>query len=253
MHAAATADPAVAAVPSRSEDSWRAAASPSNVALVVTTPVSADPDAELLARLRRGDERAFRMLVERYNATMLRVARLHVRDHQAAEEVVQETWLAVVMGLERFEERSTLKTWLFRILTNRAKTRGEREARSVPFSAVAAADAAGDDPAVDADRFQGPNDPFPGGWAAPPARWETLPDERLLSQETLRELAEAVEMLPPAQRAVIRLRDIEGWDADEVCDLLGLTHGNQRVLLHRARSKVRAALERYLDDEVMPA
>jgi RNA polymerase sigma-70 factor (ECF subfamily) len=193
------------------------------------------------------------MLVERYNATMLRVARLHVRDHQAAEEVVQETWLAVVKGLERFEERSTLKTWLFRILTNRAKTRGEREARSVPFSAVAVADASGDDPAVDADRFQGPSDRHPGGWAVPPARWETLPDERLLSQETLRLVHEAVDLLPPAQRAVIRLRDIEGWEADEVCDVLGVSDGNQRVLLHRARSKVRAALEHYLGDEVMVA
>ncbi len=145
--------------------------------------------------------------MQRHNATMLRVARLHVRDHQAAEEVVQETWLAVVKGLERFEARSTLKTWLFRILTNRAKTRGEREARSVPFSAVAAADASGDDHAVDVDRFQGPSDPFPGGWAQPPARWETLPDERLLSQETLRLVTDAVELLPPAQRAVIQLRD----------------------------------------------
>jgi RNA polymerase sigma-70 factor (ECF subfamily) len=216
-------------------------------------PVSADPDAELLARLRRGDELAFRTLVERYSATMLRVARLHIRDHQAAEEVVQETWLAVVKGLERFEERSTLKTWLFRILTNRAKTRGEREARCVPFSALAAADVAGEEPAVDADRFRGPDDRYPGGWAAPPARWETLPQQRLLSQETLQRLAQAIEQLPPAQRAVIRLRDVDGWDADEVCELLGLSHGNQRVLLHRARSKVRAALERYLGDEVITA
>jgi RNA polymerase sigma-70 factor (ECF subfamily) len=219
----------------------------------VTTPVSADPDVELLARLRRGDELAFRTLVERYSATMLRVARLHVRDRQAAEEVVQETWLAVVKGLERFQERSTLKTWLFRILTNRAKSRGAREARSVPFSALAAADVGGDDPAVDPDRFQGPNDRWPGGWAAPPARWETLPQERLLSQEVLKRVEDAIEQLPPAQRAVIRLRDVDGWDSDEVCDLLGLSHGNQRVLLHRARSKVRASLEHYLGDEVMTA
>jgi RNA polymerase sigma-70 factor (ECF subfamily) len=219
----------------------------------VATPVSADPDAELLARLRSGDERAFRTLVERYSATVLHVARLHVRDKQAAEEVVQETWLAVVRGLERFEERSTLKTWLFRILTNRAKTRGEREARCVPFSALVTADISEPDPAVDADRFQGPDDRYPGGWAAPPASWETVPEVRLLSQETLQRIAAAVELLPPAQRAVIRLRDIEGWDADEVCDLLGVSQGNQRVLLHRARSKVRTALERYLGDEVITA
>lgn len=219
----------------------------------MTTPVSVDPDAALLARLRCGDELAFRTLVERYSAMMLRVARLHVRDRQAAEEVVQETWLAVVKGLERFEERSTLKTWLFRILTNRAKSRGEREARCVPFSALVAADVAGDDPAVSPDRFQGPDARYPGGWAAPPPRWETLPHERLLSQETLQRVEEAIELLPPAQREVIRLRDIDGWDSDEVCELLGLSHGNQRVLLHRARSKVRAALERYLGDEVITA
>jgi RNA polymerase sigma-70 factor (ECF subfamily) len=213
-------------------------------------PVSTDPDAELLARLRGGDELAFRTLVERYRPTMLRVARLHVRDRQVAEEVVQETWLAVVKGLESFEERSTLKTWLFRILTNRAKTRGEREQRSVPFSALAAAEVGADDPAVDPDRFQGAHDQYPGHWAAPPARWETLPQERLLSQEVLRLVAEAIDALPPAQRAVIRLRDVDGWESDEVCALLGLSHGNQRVLLHRARSKVRASLERYLGDEV---
>jgi RNA polymerase sigma-70 factor (ECF subfamily) len=219
----------------------------------VTTPVSADPDAELLARLRCGDELAFRTLVERYGATMLRVARLHVRDRQAAEEVVQETWLGVIKGLERFEERSTLKTWLFRILTNRAKSRGEREARSVPFSALVAADVGADEPAVDPDRFRGPDDQYPGGWAAPPPRWETLPQERLLSRETLQRVEEAIERLPPAQREVIRLRDVDGWDSDEVCELLGISHGNQRVLLHRARSKVRAALERYLGDEVITA
>ena len=219
----------------------------------VAPAVTLDPDAELLARLRRGDERAFRTLVERHHSALLRVALWHVRDRQAAEEVVQETWLAVIQGLDRFEGRSTLKTWLFRILTNRAKTRGEREARSVPFSALVAADVASDDPAVDPDRFQGPDGRFPGGWASPPARWETLPHERLVSQETMQRVAQAIEQLPPAQRAVIRLRDVDGWDSDEVCELLGVSHGNQRVLLHRARSKVRAALERYLGDEVMTA
>jgi RNA polymerase sigma-70 factor, ECF subfamily len=224
-----------------------------SVSAAVTRQVPVDPDAELLTRLRRGDEHAFRTLVGRHHATMLRVARLHVRDRHAAEEVVQETWLAVVQGLDRFEERSTLKTWLFRILTNRAKTRGEREARSVPFSAVILTETTGGDHAVDPDRFQGPHDRNPGQWAAPPPRWETLPDERLLSQETLREIDAAIEQLPPAQRTVIRLRDVEGWEADEVCEVLGLTSANQRVLLHRARSKVRGALERYLGDEVMDA
>jgi RNA polymerase sigma-70 factor (ECF subfamily) len=230
---------------------WRPLSRPGSVPFRVTeTAAAADPDAELLTRLRDGDEEAFRMLVARYNATLLRVARLHVRDRQAAEEVVQETWLAVVKGLERFEERSSLKTWLFRILTNRAKTRGERESRSLPFSALAAAAVESDEPAVDADRFQGPDGAAPGGWAAPPASWETIPDERLLSQETLGRVAAAIDALPPAQREVIRLRDVEGWDSDEVCALLDLSQGNQRVLLHRARSKVRAALESYLSDEV---
>ncbi len=123
----------------------------------------------------------------------------------------------------------------------------------MPFSALVAADVAGDDPAVDPDRFQGPTDQYPGGWASPPPRWETLPDERLLSQETMQRVAQAIEQLPPAQRAVIRLRDVDGWDSDEVCELLGISHGNQRVLLHRARSKVRASLERYLGDEVITA
>jgi RNA polymerase sigma-70 factor (ECF subfamily) len=221
-----------------------------SVADVVTTQVSVDPDAELLARLRRGDEMAFRTLVDRYGASMLRVARLHVRDREAAAEVVQETWLALVRGLEQFEERSTLKTWLFRILTNRAKTRGEREGRSVPFSALVVAAVSGQDPAVDADRFQGPGDAEPGHWAASPRAWQTLPDEHLLSQETLRRVSEAIELLPPAQRAVIRLRDVEGWDAEEVCAVLELSPGNQRVLLHRARSKVRSALEHYIGDGV---
>ena len=133
----------------------------------VTPAVTLDPDAELLARLRRGDERAFRTLVERHHSALLRVALWHVRDRQAAEEVVQETWLAVIQGLDRFEGRSTLKTWLFRILTNRAKTRGEREARSVPFSAVVDVD--DDEPAVSADRFQGPDGQYPGtGRRRPP-------------------------------------------------------------------------------------
>ena len=213
----------------------------------------AEADGELLSRLRDGDEQAFRALVTRYNATLLRVARLHVRDGQAAEEVVQETWLAVVYGLERFEERSSLKTWLFRILTNRAKTRGERESRTVPFSAIAAADVAEAEPSVDPDRFQGPDDRYPGGWAAPPVNWDTLPAQQLISNETLEMIESAIAALPAPQREVIRLRDVEGWASDEVCDVLELTPGNQRVLLHRARSKVRSALETYMSEEAATA
>jgi RNA polymerase sigma-70 factor (ECF subfamily) len=178
---------------------------------------------------------------------MVRLARMFVRDRAVAEEVAQEAWLAALQGLDRFEGRSSLKTWLFRILTNRAKTRAEREARSVPFSALAGAGGE-DEPAVDPDRFLGPGEREPGAWASPPRPWETLPEERLVSQETLGRVGAAIEALPDAQREVIRLRDVEGWSAQEVCDALGITDGNQRVLLHRARSRVRQALEDYLGE-----
>jgi RNA polymerase sigma-70 factor (ECF subfamily) len=208
-------------------------------------PAPASPDeAALVRRLRAGDEAAFEELVRRHHPAMLRVARTYVRDRAVAEEVVQETWLAALAGLDRFEERSSLKTWLFRILANRARTRAVREARSLPFSALAAAEADGDEPAVDPDRFLDPHGPSP--WAAPPADWRGLPEERLLAGETLARVAAAIEALPPAQREVIRLRDVEGWSAPEVAEALEISDGNQRVLLHRARAKVRAALEDYL-------
>ena len=180
---------------------------------------------------------------------MLRVARMHVRDRQVAEEVVQETWLAVLDGIDRFEGRSSLKTWLFTILTNRAKTRATRERRTVPVSALVANEAGGSEPAVDPERFvDAAAERFASSWSAPPAPWSTLPEERLLSQETLSRVGDAIEGLPEAQREVIRLRDVEGWSAAEVAEALGVSDGNERVLLHRARSKVRAALEDYLED-----
>ncbi len=180
---------------------------------------------------------------------MLRVARMHVRDRQVAEEVVQETWLAVLDGIDRFEGRSSLKTWLFTILTNRAKTRATRERRTVPVSALVASEAGGSEPAVDPDRFvDAAAERFASSWSAPPAPWSTLPEDRLLSQETLTRVADAIEALPEAQREVIRLRDVEGWSAAETAAALEISDGNQRVLLHRARSKVRAALEDYLED-----
>jgi RNA polymerase sigma-70 factor (ECF subfamily) len=204
-------------------------------------------DHELVQRLREGDESAFAELIDHYGATMLRVAQMYVRDRATAEEVVQETWLAVLNGIDRFEERSSLKTWLFRILTNRAKTRGERDGRQIPFSSLASAEAEAGEPAVDPDRFLGPDSPHPGAWAAPPRAW---PQDKLLERETLGVIQTAIEKLPEAQREVIRLRDIEGWTPMEVADALEITDGNQRVLLHRARSKVRAALEEYLDPEI---
>jgi RNA polymerase sigma-70 factor (ECF subfamily) len=205
-------------------------------------------DRELVKRLRDGDESAFMELIDRYGAMMLRVAQMYVRDRATAEEVVQETWLAVLNGIDRFEERSSLKTWIFRILTNRAKTRGARDGRVVPFSALAAAE--DDEPSVDPDRFFGPDSATPGAWAAPPRAW---PEDVLLGREALDIIRMAIEELPEAQREVIRLRDVEGWSPMEVADALEISDGNQRVLLHRARSKVRAALEEYLDPEIARA
>jgi RNA polymerase sigma-70 factor (ECF subfamily) len=187
------------------------------------------------------------MLVERYSPSMLRIASLYTPSRAVAEDVVQETWLGVLQGLDRFEGRSSLKTWIFRILTNRAKTRGQRERRSIPFSSLADRESEGSDPAVDPSRFIGEDDRFAHGWASPPTSWEDVPEDRLLSTETLSKVQEAIAQLPEMQRLVITLRDIEGWSSQEVCNFLDISETNQRVLLHRARSKVRKALEEYLD------
>jgi RNA polymerase sigma-70 factor, ECF subfamily len=197
-------------------------------------------EAALVARLRAGDEAAFRALIEMYHAMLVRVARMYVSTQAVAEEVAQETWLAVLEGIDRFEGRSSLKTWVFRILTNRAKTRGIREGRSLPFSALEP-----DEPAVEPGRFHGAEHNWPGHWAAPPAGF---PEERLIAGETRDVIERAIEGLPPTQRAVISLRDVEGWSAEEVCNALTLSETNQRVLLHRARAAVRAALEQYLEE-----
>ena len=209
------------------------------------TSYAVEDDLRLAQALQEGDENAFRLLVERYHASLLRVAILYVRNRSVAEEVVQETWLAVISGLHRFERRSLLKTWIFRILTNTAKTRAVREGRTVPFSALAEHVEEGG--SVDPERFRGPEDRWAGHWASPPERWTEIPEQRLLSRETFGVIQQAIEALPLVQAKVITLRDVEGWSAEEVCALLDLSEGNQRVLLHRARSKVRAELERYLD------
>jgi RNA polymerase sigma-70 factor (ECF subfamily) len=202
-------------------------------------------DQALLTGLREGDEAAFQELIDTYSASLLGVARLYVDSRSVAEEVVQETWLGVLRGLDRFEERSSLKTWIFKILTNIASRRGMRERRTVPFSAFAEAEAGEEDSAVDPDRFlPADHDRWPHHWALGPTRWET-PEEGLLSRETRAQVLVAIEALPPAQRAVITLRDVQGWPSSEVCETLGLSEGNQRVLLHRARSKVRGALEQH--------
>ncbi|HJV28964.1 MAG TPA: sigma-70 family RNA polymerase sigma factor [Gaiellaceae bacterium] len=202
--------------------------------------VAADERA-LVQALRRGDEAAFEELVRMYHASLLRVARLYVSSRSVAEEVVQETWVGVLNGIGRFEGRSSLKTWIFRILTNTAKTRGIREGRSVPFSSLQDEELSG--PTVDPERFFPPDHSVaPGAWATPPV---PLPEQVLLADETLRVVGTAIEALPPAQRAVITLHDVEGWSADEIRNALELTETNRRVLLHRARAKVRRALEEY--------
>jgi RNA polymerase sigma-70 factor (ECF subfamily) len=205
---------------------------------------AAHDEADLLARLRDGDERAFEILVDRHYSTMLAVARGYVKSRAVAEEVVQEAWLGVLKGLDRFEGRSSLRTWIIRIVANIARTRGAREARSVPLSSLAPE---GDEAAVDPDRFRSQQDAFPGHWRQYPSDWQALPEHSLLGRETLELVMAVVAELPPAQREVITLRDITGCSAEEVCDALDISGGNQRVLLHRARSRVRAALEEHLD------
>jgi RNA polymerase sigma-70 factor (ECF subfamily) len=206
----------------------------------------------LVQSLKAGDESAFASLVDEYSAALLGVAMGYVGSRAVAEEVVQETWLGVINGLDRFEGRSSLKTWIFKILTNTAGTRGQRERRMVPFSSLGGDRE--DDDAVDPDRFFPPDDPrYPNHWSAGPTAWET-PEDGLLSGETRGVILKAIEALPPSQRAVVTLRDVEGWPPEEVCDALELSEGNQRVLLHRGRTKVRMALERYFGavEETVP-
>jgi RNA polymerase sigma-70 factor (ECF subfamily) len=204
--------------------------------------------AEVVAALQAGDEEAFAALIEELGPSMLRVARMYVSTRAVAEEVVQETWLAVFSGIGRFEGRSSLKTWIFRILTNRAKTRGEREGRSLPFSSFAS-DADGDEATtVDADRFRS-GGRYEGHWTSAPSRWSELPENRLVGKETIAVAQAAIDALPETQRAVITMRDVDGWSSEEVRNVLGLSESNQRVLLHRARAKVRRALETYLEGD----
>jgi RNA polymerase sigma-70 factor (ECF subfamily) len=198
-------------------------------------------EMRLVDGLRAGDEAAFAELMREHGASMLRVAQLYVRSRAVAEEVVQEAWLAVFKGISRFEGRSSLKTWLFRILTNTAKTRAVREGRSIPFSALAADEEEGG--LVDPDRFGGPEARFPGHWTAPPHTWAGEPEQRLMLSETLDVIKAEIDKLPPAQALVITMRDVEGFESEEVCNALGISETNQRVLLHRARTKVRRALE----------
>lgn len=205
-------------------------------------------EVAMVAALRRGDERAFEWLVQQHHTTLVRLAVKYVRDARVAEEVAQETWLHVLKGLPRFEFRSTLKTWISKILINRARTRARRERRSLPFSDAWAEALAGGEPAVDQDRFVAADAPLNADqWSSAPRPW--APEDRLLAGETQSLILSTIAALPIAQREVITLRDIEGRSSAEVCNALGLTETNQRVLLHRARSRVRRVLEPYLSEQ----
>jgi RNA polymerase sigma-70 factor, ECF subfamily len=210
----------------------------------IVQPPSAISDEETVAALRAGDEGTFRELFARSYPMMKRVARAYVASDAVAEEIVQETWMAIVTGLDRFEGRSALGTWMYSILTNQAKTHSARERRAVPFSSVAPSDAG--EAAVDPDRFQKNDEAWPGHWAIPPRPWQK-PERRLLSLEARDHLRSALAQLPDRQRLIVGLRDVDGQSAEEVCDLLGLSQENQRVLLHRGRSRLRAVLEECVD------
>jgi RNA polymerase sigma-70 factor, ECF subfamily len=198
-------------------------------------------DLRLVASLRAGDEAAFAGLVRMYNRSLQRLARMFVSTDALAEDVVQEVWVAVLTGLERFEGRSSLRTWIFRIATNIAKTRGARESRSVPLSSLAGAD--DDGPSVEPSRFT--KAPDAGWWASPVRPWALDAAQIALDDEAGARIRAEIDHLPDAQRIVMTLRDVHGLGSDEVSEALGITPGNQRVILHRARSRVRAALESY--------
>src|SRR5690242_14188411 len=204
-------------------------------------------DAVIVARLRERDEAMFAMLLDAWSPGLLRAARAYVRDEHAAQDVVQETWLGVVRGIGSFEARSSLRTWVYRILINRAKTRGTRDARSVPIEDLAPITA----PTVNPARFRGPDDQFPGGWRTFPEAWPS-PEDAAVAAETRRHLGAALAGLPTRQRIVVTLRDAEGYTSDEVCALLSISAANQRVLLHRGRATLRAALEMVLTKGAVP-
>lgn len=210
---------------------------------------AASDDERLIRALRGRDEAAFAALIARYHEQLIRLAMAYVSSRAVAEEVVQETWIGVLQGIDRFQGRAAFRTWLFRILINQAKRRGARESRSVPFTALAAAQPGDNEPAVDPERFLPEGHPYAGHWTAFPRDWQQTPEERLLSAETRALVRQAIAALPPNQRVVITMRDVDGWPAEEVCNVLAISETNQRVLLHRARSKVRRALARYLDLE----
>ena len=205
--------------------------------------VASQDDLALVERLRAGDELAFMMLVEQHQAAMLRIARMYVASRAVAEEVVQEAWLGVIKGIDRFEGRSSLRTWIYRIVTNIAKSKGAAEGRVLPLSSLAGDET---DPGIDPTWFQDAKGRSPGGWTTFPEDWHGIPEDRLVGNETMRRIGTAIDALPPMQAEVIRLRDVHGWSSDEVCNAMDLSEVNQRVLLHRARTRVRRELDGYL-------
>ena len=204
-------------------------------------------DADLVEALRAGDPDAFRTVVSDYNPGLVRMASTYV-PAALAEEVVQDTWAAVVRAIDTFEGRSSLKTWIYRIMLNKVRTLATREAKIVPFAALGHT-GSDDEASVDPDRLRRPGKP--GHWSEPPTRWHELPAEHLEAEETLREILAAIEQLPPAQREVVELRDVQGWSPEEICNTLGISSVNQRVLLHRGRTALRRMLEqRFSSDDI---
>lgn len=210
-----------------------------------TIDVASDDQAWSLTSLRAGDHTAFRLLVSDLHPLLLRVARMYLPS-ALAEEVVQETWLAVVRSIDRFEERSSLKTWIFRIMMNKTRTLAQREAKIVPFAAMGFN---GDQttPAVSYERFDQTGE-FAGHWSEPPPTWN-LPAEQVERAELRQVIDGAIASLPVTQRQVVELRDVHGWDSEDICDALSISAVNQRVLLHRGRTSIRATIERYLTHE----
>jgi RNA polymerase sigma-70 factor, ECF subfamily len=200
----------------------------------------------MIEALRTGDEAAFAALIDAYHGQMVRLALVYVHDTTAAEDVVQETWIAVFKGIGSFGARSSLKTWIFSILINRAKTRSTRDGK---HAHLAFADHDDEPYTVSPDRFLPKDDPhYPGAWQEDPQSWANVPEAHMLSQETLGIIQATMDALPPQQRQVMLLHDVQGWLSDEICNLLSITETNQRVLLHRARARVRQALATYFED-----